>query len=340
MPRVHVIATGGTIASRTEHHSIGSVASDSVEELLGVITSGDREAHEDWPEHQVSGEQLFSVNSFRLTFADLRQIALAVEQAVADPEVVGVVITHGTDTIEDTAFFLHCVYTGTVPVVITGAQKPADDPAGDGPGNLREAILAAGHPHMADTGVTISFAGRIHSARATRKHHTLAPEPFTGGTEIATVTHGKLVRQATAAAGPGLPMPTAEIGSVQIPILEAGLGSSAQLARHLVEDSASCGITLDGLVLMGTGAGNAADGFVTVVDLACQHHIPVVLATRTTFGPVVAIYGNGGGVDLVAAGAMLAGSLSPYQARILLALLVCAGFAADQLANRFAEVAG
>src|SRR5690625_542616 len=319
MSFVHVIGTGGTIASRAG--SSGATVADSTEEVLqatGVTT-------------KVTTEDVLHINSFHLSFADLLKIRAAVVAACQRPEVGGVVITHGTDTMEETSFFLSLLHSSDKPVVLTGAQRAADLPHTDGPENLRQAVLAAGADHMRGAGVLVGFESQFHAARHTRKRHTLATTAFSGGPLIAEGYVDDITRLANPVAYPTLPDPPENFAELNIPVIDAAPGSDASLFYAALEHGA------DAIVLQGVGAGNAPPVFTGAVEAAVDAQVPVVLATRVPTGPVAAIYGNGGAVTLLEAGAMSADQLNTYQARILLAVLVAHQLPDDQLRAAFAE---
>ncbi|PPQ21451.1 asparaginase, partial [Streptococcus agalactiae] len=130
MTRVHVLATGGTIASRSGEGS-GATAAHAAEALLaGMDTTADVE---------ITGEDVMTVGSYRLGLPELATIARTARERAADPGIDGVVVTHGTDTMEETAFLTDLLNGTDTPVVFTGAQRAADHPDTDGPRNLRQA---------------------------------------------------------------------------------------------------------------------------------------------------------------------------------------------------------
>lgn len=304
MSFVHVIGTGGTIASRSE--SGGSTVADSADQVLNTtgLTS------------KVTVEDVLHINSFQLMFADLLTIHRAVAAACDNPEVSGVVITHGTDTMEETAFFLSLLHDSKKPVILTGAQRGADQPNTDGPENLRHAVIAAGSPQMRGAGVVIGFEAQFHAARYTRKQHTLATTTFSGGTLLAQLYDNHLLRLATSNPYPVLKAPGSSFEALKIPVIDASPSADASLFYAALENQ------VDAIVLQGVGAGNAPPVFTDAVKAAVAAQVPVVLSTRVPTGPVAAIYGNGGAVTLLDAGALSAGQLNTYQVRILLAVLV------------------
>lgn len=319
MSNVHVLGTGGTIASRADVG--GSVVADSANEVLGATELPTT----------VTTEDVLHINSFHLTFADLLKIRAAVAAACQRPEIDGIVITHGTDTMEETAFFLSLLHDSDKPVVLTGAQRAADLPNTDGPENLRQAVLAAGAPQMRGAGVVLGFDAQFHAARHTRKTHTLATSTFTGGTLIAEFYNDDVTRLASPVVFPALQDPPARFADLNIPVIDAAPGTDAALFY------AALAHEVDGIVLQGVGAGNAPPVFTDAVKTAVAAGVPVVLSTRVPTGPVAAIYGNGGAVTLLDAGAMSANQLNTYQARILLAVLVSHSLADQTLREAFAD---
>jgi L-asparaginase len=316
---IQLLATGGTIASRGSGDA-GSVATDAAADL----------ARGEYGQLQISARDVLRTNSYRLTLGDLRLIAEAAQEALQDRGTDGVVVTHGTDTLEETAFLLDLVHRSPKTVVFTGAQQPADSRAPDGPRNVEEAVLAAASPELHDSGVLISFNGTVRSARGARKAHTTASGPFQGGTEVAHVVGSHLVVTATPRRPhPPLPLPPTAFDTTRVEIVTAYPGATPDLMDFAVQSGAQA------IVLAGTGVGNAGPGFVETVTQAVESGCAVILSTRAPWGPVVPRYGNGGGTDLVAAGAIPSGDLNPFQARILAALLLSHGTSAAELPRAF-----
>ncbi|MFC4224222.1 asparaginase domain-containing protein [Lysinibacter cavernae] len=316
MAHIEVLGTGGTIASRS-HGAAGAVAEASAAELITELGRA----------HAISHRDLLTLGSYQLTLKDLRVIAEGVAASVKNPEVDGVVVTHGTDTLEETAFLLDLVHNSPKPVVVTGAQRTADSDAPDGPGNIAEAIAAAADPSMRDLGALISFSGTVRTARGARKSHTVAAAPFTGGTEVAHFAGGQLVPTASIIHRAPLDAPTDAFDHAVVDVVSTYPGAEPSLLAAALDRS-------DAVVIAGTGVGNAGPGFAELVATSTK---PIVLSTRVPWGPVVPTYGNGGGIDLVAAGAVPSGDLNPYQSRILAALLVSQGFTGADFAWRFAR---
>lgn len=327
MPLVTVLATGGTIASRADGRG-GATAQDGGDDLVARL---------DLPGGvEVRVRDLFRVGSFRMTLQRVHELACAVAAELADDAVAGVVITHGTDTIEETAFFLDLFHGDPRPVVVTGAQRAADAADSDGPRNLTDAITTAAAPAARGLGVLIGFGGQLFPARGTRKTHTLAADTFAApvGGPLGWV-HGADVGVVTVPLRPpALPLDAFDPADVRVDVVPCYPDADAAALRACVDAGAR------GIVLEATGAGNANPVICTAVAELSAAGVVVATSTRVAAGPVAAIYGDGGGVDLLAAGAVPSGLLRPSQARMLLAALL--GIHADeaQVRRKFAVHAG
>ena len=319
-----MLSTGGTIASRASATG-GAQASDVGATLLERVTVP--------ADVTVRVRDLMTVNSFVMTPDDLGAVAVGVAEALLDPTVAGVVVTHGTDTLEETALLVDLFHDDPRPVVFTGAQRAADQDGTDGPANLGDAITVAAASQARDLGVLVVFGGDVLAARGTRKTATVAAAAFTNPEtgDLGTVVDGRLRlqgrRPARAQLVPRGSVLPARLPRVDVVALYPGADSVALVA--LADAGAQ------GVVLEATGAGNANLAVVDTVRDLVSSGVTVVVSTRVHSGPVVALYGGGGGVDLVAAGAVLGGTLRPGQARILLMALLGTGATRDQIEHAF-----
>ncbi|MFI9331771.1 asparaginase [Kitasatospora sp. NPDC052868] len=308
MTRVVLITTGGTIASRWQ--GTGYAADTPGQEVLATAAVP----------HGVDVKvvDLFNVNSPRLTTEHLLTLLQAVHRELADPEVAGVVVTHGTDTLEESAFLVDLHHGDPRPVVFTGAQLPHDAAEGDGPGNLRDALVTAST--VSGLGTLIVFNGVVHAARGTVKTETLDLDAFgdLSGTPVGDIGFTKVTRRAEPARPAALALPPLPQPPVRVDMVMHHIDADPLLMRAAVAAGAQ------GIVLVGTGAGNATPQFVEAVAEATAQGVLVALTTRVPSGPVAEIYTEGGAVDLVAAGALPTGTLRAGQARMAVLAAVLA----------------
>ncbi len=305
MPRLVVITTGGTIA-----------AGAGADGVLRPVRGGDELARG----LGADVVDLMSVDSSQLTPADWLRIGEAVD-AAARAGAEGIVVTHGTDTLEATALWLDLTYGGDPPVVLTGAARPADAPDADGPAHLREALAVAASPAARGAGALVSFAGQVYAPLGATK--TGGPGVFGGTRPLGSVAGGRFTMTAA--------KDRAHLGAVEAPprvdIVSAYPGADGAA----VEAFAAAGAR--GLVVEAMGAGNAGPAVVEAVAAACRHGIRVVVTTRVPDGRAHADYGPGH--DLVAAGAVMASRLRASQARVLLMAALGTGAPAAEVFTRW-----
>ncbi|WP_377271422.1 asparaginase [Peterkaempfera sp. SMS 1(5)a] len=297
---VVVVSTGGTIASRWQGSGYAAEADGQSVLAAAPIPDG----------VSVRVVDLFTVNSPRLTTAHQLAVVHAVHQALADPAVDGVVVTHGTDTLEETALLLDLHHHDPRPVVLTGAQRPLDAADGDAAGNLHDALLTAARARGA--GVLVVFDGLVHAARGTVKMHTVAADAFAdpSGAPLGKVGFGVVSRLPQVPRHPALPLPRPDAPAPRVDMVMHHCDADPLLLE------ASLAAGAQGLVLVGTGAGNATPEFTEAVARAVDSGVLVAVTTRVPAGPVTPLYTGGGAVDLAAAGAVLTGTLRAGQARI------------------------
>ena len=307
-PRVALIATGGTIASRREADGASrpSLGGDSLLDALGETGLA------------IEPVDLMAKDSSSLTAADMQAVSTKVGALLADPDLAGVVVLHGTDAMEETALLVQLQNQPARPVVFTGAQFTADHPEADGPGNLAAALRLAGglDGGGAGRGVLLAFGGRVLPAWSLYKRSADAPDAF---------------RQSLPQDNPReAPLP-GDIGALRVDIVSIHPGCDGAL----VEASLAAGAA--GIVLAALGSGNATQAVVEAVGRAHARGVPVVVSSRVPEGRLVASYGGGGGGhDLAGAGAIHSAELRPGQARILLLAHLAAGTPRDALRAAFA----
>ncbi len=230
----------------------------------------------------------------------------------------GIVVAHGTDIIEESAYLLDRTLPRPVPVAITGAMRTSSDEGWDGPTNLIDASSVAAYRGSSGQGAMVVFNGKVFAGRTAVKVHATDTDAFAAphSGPIGRVQAGRVVYQAKPNGAPAV-MPRGLSARVAlIPMVVGDDGSLLDLARpgH------------DGVVVIAFGSGNVPPGAVRSIGRWVEEEKPVVLASRCFYGEVTPVYAfEGGGSQLVAMGALPAGPRTPSQARMELAISLSAG---------------
>jgi L-asparaginase len=307
---VVVVSTGGTIAMRPDPATGKLVPAVSGPELVEL------HAWPDGPELEV--DDFVGVPSFDVHGGLALALAKRVAEQARRTDVTGVVVTHGTDTMEETVYLVDRLLDADTPVVLTGAQRGADQPDADGPRNFRDAVRTAVAPGSGGRGALICFAGELHAAREARKVHTSSPHGFAspGYGPVGHVDGERVVFGRRPERRPPLPEPET---LAPVDLIRLYAGSDGRFVRASVASGARA------IVLEATGRGNANDQVVPAVREAVEAGVPVAICSRCAEGRVEPVYGRGGGRDLAEAGAIFAGDLAGPKARVLLQLALGAG---------------
>ncbi|WP_062207901.1 asparaginase [Streptomyces sp. NBRC 109706] len=331
-PQIAVITLGGTIASRPGGGPPGAVPELTGADLIAAAPGIESIA-------TLTTHAFRQLPSSELTVPDICALARAVDAHAAAGS-ARVVVTQGTDTMEETAFVLDLLRTAPVPVVVTGAMRNAAQPGADGPANLITAIRAAAEPAVAELGVVVAMNDELHAARQVTKAHTTSPAAFRspGSGPLGWISESEVRLTSAPRRAHRLPNPlTGEPETMDPPpvaLLTGTLGDDGRLI------AAATGAGYAGLVIEALGGGHLPSGALEAVTRAASL-IPVVLASRTGAGAVLAhSYGfPGAEIDLRSRGLLTAGDLSGPKARLLLLLLLALDLPRPQLEDQFARIA-
>ncbi len=309
--RIVILGTGGTISCTTAADgslrptlSIAEIFAKAQVELPGNV--------------EVTCQDVMTLDSSAIRLEDIDELIAHAHRSIRTAEagsvrLAGIVVVHGTDSMEETAMAFDQSLLGPTPIVFTGAQRPADDQHPDGPGNLRRAIEfllsapAASRPHVV-------FGGQTLPAFGATKIHTTADAGFASTVEDAAQTESEL-RFLLPASERGETRDTSPLAGLFVPIFDAHIAANPVLIEMLL-DPHSAAPTPDGLVIAAMGSGNVPP---PMVDAMREATNPIVICSRVPFGGVHFVYGgSGGGASLAQLGMLSGGALRPAQARMAL----------------------
>ncbi|MDR1934600.1 MAG: asparaginase [Candidatus Accumulibacter sp.] len=309
-PVVQFIATGGTIAMKIDPVTKGVVPAITGDDLIQGVPDAGRYAH-----IEVNNFAKMSANYITNTW--WARLTQSVTEALNRPEVAGVVVAQGTDTLEETAYWLDLTVDSEKPVILIGAQRNASSADFDGPRNLLNAIRIAVCQEARGKGVMVAMNNQINAARSATKTHTANVETFQGGNFgwLGEVWDDKVVFSRAPLRRLHFPVKSADWPTVHI--FPMYVGADGMFIRHAVDNGAQ------GIVVQAVGMGNMNISMFEAVKYALGKGVPVVIATRVPNGRTMPVYGfEGGGKTTFDAGAIMAGDLNPQKAKILLTLLL------------------
>ncbi|WP_335945580.1 asparaginase [Pseudomonas sp. G166] len=309
LPKLAIASLGGTVSMRARTVSEGVVPTVSGETLLASVPELATLAH-------VDVETLGMLPSASLNFEFLLSVLCWANYQI-EQGAVGIVITQGTDTLEETATFFDLLWDHDEPLVLTGAMRSAAQAGADGPANLLDACRVGLAGNSRRRGVQVVMNGQIHPAHAVRKTDSMALQAFSS--PIVGLA-GLLSEGTVHYLRPSLPrnvLPLPQHTTQKVALLQASLSADTLLLENILT------LGYDGLVIAGFGAGHLSETWADAID-AIAKKIPVIIATRCGSGSTAhSTYGFGGSeMDLRRRGASMAGFACPRKARILLWLLI------------------
>lgn len=326
MAHITIITTGGTIAAtmvgETGHIDATVAGAALLRSVPGLPT-----------DIEIRVDDFMKVVSLAMTLEMSHSIAQRINSHLAQPDCSGVIVTHGTDTMEESAYLADLLVDGDKPVIFTGAQRSADHPATDGPQNIRDAVTLARAAEARGLGVVVMFEQQFHAAREVTKFHTSRVDAFVSHSagklgevdgEIVSLSRRPVLRRTF----------VADRIEPRVDLIKMAMGTDDRLVRYSAASGAQA------IVLEGFGRGNANPSVAQAIREIIASGTPVIVTSRCGDGRVKPVYGNGGGKDLEKAGAIFAGSLSGQKARILTSVLLGAGMTEEALRENIAYLGG
>lgn len=309
LPTVAIVMTGGTISEKTDPKTGASVPVTSGGDLVKSI-----------PElKELANYKIIhfsNIDSSQMTPEIWAKLSQTVDKVLEDEKIVGAVVTHGTDTMAEGAFFLDVTLKTKKNVVFTGAMRNASDPYSDGPPNLINSVIQVLSPRANNWGVTVNMNQYIQSAYWVEKTQSTNPQTFMSGDKgyLGYVYNKKVVyRYNNRLFQMTFPIPEK---LPKVAIISDYAGSTGELIKFAADHE-----KVDGIVIISVGAGNVNESMYYGIKYAIEKGVAVVITTRVLHGGVFPAYGDlGGGSSLLKLGAILGGNLHAYKARLLLML--------------------
>lgn len=282
-------------------------------------------------------EDICNIPSPSITVTEVLKALHFARRAVA-AGAEGVILTHGTDNLEETAYLLDLLWDQEAPIVVTGALRSALMPGADGPANLLAAAITASSSRARGLGVLTCLNDTVHLAVRVTKSSSMTMEAFDspGFSPVGRIVEGAFRRQWTPATQRPASLPAPAAGTIDVALLETAFGEDGRLISTVHQAA------YRGIVIAGAGVGHMSASAADVVSDVISDGVTVVVASRTASGGTASnIYGYPGSeADLIERGAIMAGDLSPRKARLLLHVLLSAGRDAEEIGAEFASRGG
>jgi len=309
--KISLITTGGTIASKETKDGMLASGALSGDELASLCQLP--------KEIDIKIVNLLQIPSMFMDFTTMVQLKQAIEEELKDPTVTGIVVTHGTDSLEETAYFLDITLADDRPIIVTGSQRSLQHVSTDVPSNLRNSILAAANRSLQNIGVAVVFNERIYSAKYVKKVHSSNLQGFAtfgygylGIIDNDTVSlYQKPVHQEYFEIKEAIP---------RVDIVKCYTGADGTFIEAAVAQGAQ------GIILEGAGRGQVTPSMVEAIQKALNQGIIVVITTSAEEGQVYPAYDyEGSAYDLQQRGVILGADYDSKKARIKLAVALSSG---------------
>ncbi|MGL4523857.1 MAG: asparaginase [Bacilli bacterium] len=322
MKKVVILATGGTIASEpTEEGKLraGAMSGERLAAQCNVPEGIKLEVH-----------SIFQLPSMHLTYQHWFEMKQKIEEIFQDDSVDGIVITHGTDSMEESAYYYDLAIHDDRPIIFTGSQRSLSDASNDVYVNIRHAVLCAASEHLRDFGTLVCFNERVFTARYVKKVHASNVQGFSvfGFGYVGIVDHDEVIIYQKPLSREYIQHNKAIEG---VPIVKSYLGATDEYLEFLRKNSLPKGIVIEGV-----GRGQVSLDMTNSIKKMIQDGVVVVITTSAEEGRVHDTYDyDGSGYDLKKAGAILGTDYDSKKARIKLAMLLSAGCSKDEIIKHF-----
>lgn len=326
LPHVVIYATGGTIqCAKDAMTGKVSPAMTGAQMLRAVEGLNDR--------FDIEIKEPFTMPGSDLSLNEALTLARSIREEQARPEVDGVVVLQGTDTMDEIPYFIHTTVRCEKPVVFTGSMKSARDRYSDALGNVYGAAMVAAHPQSRGRGVLVYFNETIFSSEDIYKMHSSRIDAFhsfygpLGSTIEESVRYYRASEQ-------GRVYPADRI-DVDVPIFPCYAGVDGELLEHILQRDISA------LVIEGYGTGNIPRYLSPAIEGALERGLPIIISTRCVDGESFACYDHpGGGAELERLGAILSGKLNAFKSRIKLIAMLSCGLTTQEIREEFLRAEG
>jgi L-asparaginase len=324
MKKIIAITTGGTIAMKYDKATKGLLPAVSGEDLLEAVPALKKIA-------EIEVIEYSNVPSGHITPKMMFELAHLVDKKALDPNIAGIIITHGTDTLEETAYMLDLIIQTNKPVCLTGAMRGASEASWDGPGNILAAVQTAVSDVAIGQGVMVVLNNEIHAAREVTKTHTVNTNtfasPWWGPLGYVYDDHAIFHRHSLA-----LQKLQPDKLTEDVYLLKIVAGMDEFLFKCLIQKPAK------GIIVEAFGCGNVPPAVKHGIELARNAGIPIVIASRTHAGRTVPAYSyEGSAGSMLNSGIILAGELSGPKARLKLMLALSLTTNSTDLQKYFKE---
>jgi len=323
LPTIALITTGGTIAGSADPDGGGVVPVLTGEDLIRVIPSLGELA-------KIEVFEFCNVDSSKMLPETRRQMSVFVDNILKNPGIKGAVITHGTDTIAESAYFLDVTLQSKKPVVLVGAMRDASAISPDGPENIYNAVLQILSEGSEKFGVTVTLNQYIHAAKDVNKASTTNVQAFCSGKKgcLGYIAVGTVYKFRDVPRGKKIPLPKMLQEAV---LLKTFSGDDGRFIRYAVD------MGVKGIVVESLGSGNVNETVYEAIKYALNHDVIVMISTSISDEGVYPVYGGpGGGVELEKLGVIFTGKLSAVKARILLMLAVSQNLSREEIVQHLA----